>query len=150
MQDTSTKQSRKEERRAQEKIIQDNSKARARNKRIIHYTILIVVISIVAYLIFLIAKPDNTPGKYDSFAQCITSKGAIMYGTNWCPHCQAQKKEFGNSFRYIIFIDCDANKVACDLAGAKGYPTWVFSDATSISGEQDFATLAERTGCSIN
>ena len=40
---------------------------------------------------------DAGPSKYDSFAQCLAQKEITMYGAVWCPHCQAQKKEFDNS-----------------------------------------------------
>ena len=92
--------------------------------------------------------PQNgEPGILDDFAQCLTEKGAIFYGTEWCPHCKKQKKMFGNSVRYINFVDCDKEKDACATAGVKGYPTWKFADGTSLSGTQFLKTLAEKTGC---
>ena len=33
--------------------------------------------------------------KYDSFAQCLATKQAKMYGLYWCPHCVEQKEMFG-------------------------------------------------------
>ena len=29
-----------------------------------------------------------------------------MYGAYWCPHCQAQKKVFGESFQYVPYVEC--------------------------------------------
>jgi len=44
----------------------------------------------------LVVGVGSGPGKtdYSEFAKCLTQKGAKMYGTFWCPHCQNQKKEF--------------------------------------------------------
>ena len=28
-----------------------------------------------------------------------------MYGTEWCPHCQDQKRAFGTSFKYVQYIN---------------------------------------------
>jgi glutaredoxin len=88
------------------------------------------------------------PGKYDEFAQCLTDKGAKMYGTEWCSHCKSQKKMFGNSFQYIDYIDCDKNKDACLEAGVRGYPTWKIN-GENYPGEQLFGRLSRLTGCEI-
>lgn len=87
-------------------------------------------------------------GKYDTFATCLTEKGAVMYGTDWCPHCQAQKELFGRSFRNIIYINCDKAPEKCDAAGVEGYPTWVIN-GTSYSSTQPLQKLAAVTGCQL-
>ena len=86
-------------------------------------------------------------GSLDPLAICLTEKGATMYGTQWCTHCQAQKKMFGNSFQYIIFVDCDKNSVECSKAGVEGYPTWSIN-GTNYPGEQSVDKLALLSGCS--
>ena len=87
-------------------------------------------------------------GKFDAFAQCLTEKGAVMYGTEWCSHCQNQKAMFGKSFENIIFVDCDQSRIACDKAGIKGYPTWIIN-GTNYPGEQQLYKLSDLTGCLI-
>src|SRR5215831_61553 len=70
--------------------------------------------------------------KYDSFAKCLASKNAKMYGLYWCPHCADQKREFGASFRYVPYIECaspeDPHQLApaCKAAGLKLFPSWQF------------------------
>ncbi|MBR9700671.1 hypothetical protein GOV11_02295 [Candidatus Woesearchaeota archaeon] len=119
---------------------------RQRNKKILNYSILTIIIIAAAYGIY-VALDDSRPGEYDDFAKCITTEGAIMYGTDWCPHCQDQKRMFGRSFKYVNYINCDVNPTACQLAGVDSYPTWVFSDGVASSGVQDLAFLADKTGC---
>jgi len=121
---------------------------RQRNKKIANYTILALIIIAVAYGIFLSIKPEG-PGEYDEFARCLTNNGVVMYGTDWCPHCQVQKQLFGPSFRYVNYINCDLNPTACDLAGIDGYPTWVFPSGPAASGEQELESLAGRSGCEL-
>jgi glutaredoxin len=101
-------------------------------------------------LVFLlvIAGCAKGPGKYDSFAQCLTEKGAAMYGTEWCSHCKNQKELFGNSFQYIYYADCDKRKQECVDAGIEGYPTWIINNE-SYSGEQSLEKLAALTGCEL-
>jgi glutaredoxin len=82
--------------------------------------------------------------KVDKFAQYLTSVNATMYGTEWCSHCQNQKKLFGKSFEYINFVDCDWESETCSLKGITGYPTWNIN-GINYPGEQSFARLAQLT-----
>ena len=97
----------------------------------------------------LIVSCSNETAVSDSFAQCLTEKGAVMYGTEWCSHCQNQKKMFGKSFQYINFVDCDLRKSECQEAGISGYPTWVI-EGNNYPGEQPVYRLASLTKCSLN
>lgn len=121
---------------------------RERNKRIINYSVAGLVLLALAYGIYVYVGADR-PGEHDELARCITQSGATMYGTDWCPHCQEQKRLFGNSFRHINYINCDLNRAACDLAGVEGYPTWVFGDGGRLSGTQQIDVLAERASCVV-
>ncbi|MFH2027633.1 MAG: thioredoxin domain-containing protein [Nanoarchaeota archaeon] len=79
-------------------------------------------------------------------AKCLTEKGAIMYGAEWCSHCQNQKSMFGESVKEINFVDCDAERERCLSAGIQGYPTWSI-DGKLYPGEQELSRLAELSGC---
>lgn len=83
-----------------------------------------------------------------ALAECLTSKGAIMYGTDRCPHCQNQKQLFGfAAFEKINFVDCDKEKNVCNLAGVTGYPTWKFADGTVLQGTQTLEVLSSAGSC---
>lgn len=102
----------------------------------------------IAIVIYFIYSWSSAPGKYDEFAQCLTEKGTVMYGTDWCHYCQAQKKLFGRSFEFIDYKNCDFNKIACDEAGVEGYPTWEINN-TNYAGVQPLDKLAGLTGCDM-
>ena len=117
------------------------------------WTSIIIAVILIA-LIFAI-KPimtgksvDENKLAMDEFAQCLTDAGLVMYGTDWCSHCQAQKKLFGKSFKKIKFVDCDRNSFLCNSEGVQGYPTWKINGA-SYPGEQSFYTLGGLTGCQV-
>jgi hypothetical protein len=88
----------------------------------------------------------------DVFAKCITDKGAIFYGAYWCSHCNNQKKSFGDSIKYIKYVECavegqpQVQTADCTKAGIGGYPTWIIN-GKSYPGEQSMANLAKLTGC---
>lgn len=96
-------------------------------------------------------KATGSSDKKDALAKCLTDAGAKMYGADWCPHCKNQKNEFGSSFQYISYVECDpggpnANPKACEDAGIRGYPTWIIG-GLKYEGEQDLVTLSKISGC---
>ena len=113
----------------------------------------VILIAIVVCMKFIV-KAANTPGKYDTFAQCLKEKGALFYGAFWCPHCQEQKKAFGSSKKYLPYVECStadgrAQKQICIDKKIEGYPTWTFADGTTLSGEIALEVLAEKTSCTL-
>ena len=69
----------------------------------------------------------------DAFAKCLTEKGLVMYGAEWCENCKIQEEAFGESFKYIKYVECPENTKLCLDAGIQGYPTWIREIATSSS-----------------
>lgn len=86
---------------------------------------------------------------YAEFAQCLTDNKVTMYGTDWCPHCQEQKKMFEAAFKKIDYVNCDFNQQVCRKQGVEGYPTWKIDGRLIGSGVQTFPTLGEAAGCDL-
>jgi len=61
----------------------------------------------------------------DVFAKCLAEKGWAMYGAIWCAHCKAQKELFGDSFKFIKYVECPDNAQLCLDKGVNSYPTWL-------------------------
>jgi len=114
-----------------------------------HWIITSIVILVLIILILNPFKNNSKPGEYDAFAQCLADSGLVMYGTEWCPHCQNQKEMFGKSFKFVNYIDCDKNRETCLIKGIQGYPTWKINDE-SYTGTQQLETLSEITGCKFD
>ena len=93
--------------------------------------------------------------KYDSFARCLATKNARMYGLYWCSHCADQKREFGSSFRYVPYIECASENdpheltAACKAAGVKLFPSWQFGSDPPKEGVLTLQELSQKTGCSL-
>ena len=114
-----------------------------------HYLILIAIVVIALALLDYSKKSANSPSPLDSFATCLAERGAIMYGADWCPHCQNEKRAFGSSFRFVPYIECPQNPKECIAKGIDGYPTWIFSDGRIFVGEQGLNRLSEISGCTL-
>lgn len=111
----------------------------------------VAVLAILAVLWFI---EESKPGDYDGFAQCLSESNATFYGTYWCPHCNDQKDEFGKSMEYVNYVECSlpnqaGQTPACQEAGIRGYPTWVFGDGTRMPGKLSFEQLSQMSGCPL-
>jgi hypothetical protein len=107
---------------------------------------LLLILFILLLASSITACSKEVPGKFDGLAKCLTEKGAVMYGTTWCGHCNDQKKMFGTGFQFVTFVDCDKNMNECEAAGVKGYPTWKINNL-SYEGAQSLYDLAKNSGC---
>ena len=112
----------------------------------------IIFFGIVAAVIIGIAvfyPKEKAYGKLDSFAKCLASKGITMYGADWCSHCQNEKKAFGDSFRFVPYVECPDDPQKCLANGINSYPTWIFSDEKKLEGEQGLEKLSRESGCAL-
>lgn len=116
--------------------------------------VLIVLLSLLA-VAWYVAKPNTGKG-LDDFAKCLKSKNIVMYGADWCPHCQNEKNAFGDSFQFIQYVECPKNPNRCLAAGINSYPTWIFPaspaggpDGRKLQGEQGLEKLSQESGCPL-
>jgi len=64
-----------------------------------------------------------------SLAKYLSERGATMYGSYNCGHCEKQKELFGGAFGHITYVECsrsgpDPNPTLCAVKNIKSYPTW--------------------------
>jgi hypothetical protein len=117
----------------------------------------IYILAAIAVILGVYIYVSNLPppsGHYDQFASCIASSGATFYGAFWCPHCQDQKANFGDSAHLLPYVECstpDGNSQtqACIAKGIKEYPTWYFANGTSSQGVLTMQQLSQNTGCPL-
>lgn len=109
------------------------------------------LVFIFTFLVLTFSRPNvgNQAGELDGFAKCLAEKNITMYGADWCPHCQNEKKAFGDSFRFVPYIECPDNPQKCLAEGVKGYPTWILPDGRKLEGEQGLENLSRESGCSL-
>jgi hypothetical protein len=136
-----------EERRKRQQVSQSDG---SNTKKVILYVVIAALLA-GAYLAGRYYKNH----KYDSFARCLATKNARMYGLYWCPHCADQKREFGSSFRYVPYVECasenDPHELTptCKAAGVKLFPSWQFGADPPKEGVLTLQELSQKTGCSL-
>ena len=110
----------------------------------------VVIIAVIGWFIF--GSAGNGVGQtnlLDGFAKCLAEKNITMYGAAWCSHCQSQKKLFGDSFRFVPYVECPDNPQKCLAEGVNGYPTWIWPDGKKLEGEQRLENLSRESDCSL-
>ncbi len=116
----------------------------------IFFTIIILLVIGIAAVTLVFNSGEKVPaGKYDGFAQCLASKNLTMYGAVWCSHCKAEKERFGDSFKYVPYIECTENPNLCVEKGIEGYPTWIDAKGQKYVGEQGLQNLSKISGCEL-
>lgn len=116
-------------------------------------SLLVILASFLALIGLVYLGSGTGPSvNLDAFASCLREKGAVMYGTFWCPHCQDQKKEFGRSASAIPYVECstpDGNGMlsVCEDKGIASVPVWKFADGSELLGTQSLRALSEKTSC---
>ncbi len=132
----------KKERKERERL--ENLRENKKNNLKIYVLIALIIVSL-GYFVFLISA---SPGPYDNFAKCLSEKGMMIYGNDWCQYTQNQMSLFGKSFDYLNYVKCDDNKQLCKQKGVQITPTWEINGKT-YSGIQSFETLSELSGCKL-
>jgi hypothetical protein len=116
--------------------------------------IVIVAVFLTVVFVLFTGGGGREPSDPDAFAQCLTDKGAKMYGASWCSHCNNQKESFGDSWEHIDYVECSSPLggmlAECGEAGIRGYPTWVFPGDEKVPGELSFEDLSAYSGCPMD
>lgn len=94
----------------------------------------------------------------DSFAQCLTEKEVKMYGSYTCSACAAQKKSFGDSWKYVTYVECNPRGPSpqvelCLTRNIEKTPTWILEENNvekkRVVGFQVLDDLATFSGCPL-
>lgn len=95
----------------------------------------------------------------DDFAKCLTEKGMKFYGSETCGWCNEEKELFGDSMKYINYIECmdeetgeataECRAEGIYVPGGLGVPTWQLPDGEMDSGFKTLKQLGELAGCPL-
>lgn len=108
-----------------------------------------IVAAVLGIILWRVRRAEPGANPLDGFARCLAEKNITMYGSNWCSHCQDEKKSFGTAFRYVPSVDCPRNPKLCLEKGVDSYPTWIFQDGRALVGEQGLQKLSQESGCAL-
>lgn len=117
------------------------------NKTVITLFIILAAVGVVGAFAFVGGEPQEVDAAVVALAQCLSEKGAVMYGTKTCPYCRAEKLAFGEAFSYIDYVECTETPNVCVEAGVEGVPMWTFADGTRLEGAQGLEGLARAASC---
>lgn len=115
---------------------------------------LLVLLPVVVVALVLGYLRIFSPTVLADFAKCLTEKKAVFYGMYDCPHCIAQKADFGRSMQYVNYVECklDGGRTwaeVCKTENITSTPTWKFDGKDAVTGRQSLQFLSEKTGCPL-
>lgn len=107
-----------------------------------------------AFLAGSVQAQQSHEDKVDKLAKCLTEKNAVMYGSFLCSHCDEQRKLFGESFKYIHYVECSntaspQDATACKREEIRYTPTWILDRGERLVGVQSLKLLSEKTACPL-
>ena len=97
----------------------------------------------------------DKPAKLDGFARCLGEKKAAMYGAFWCEHCREQKELFGDSAKYLPYVECSEKGAPrkfteqCTALGIRRTPTWIFENDRVDGKVLSLQELSQKSGCRL-
>ncbi len=118
-------------------------------KKVIVILVLIGVVFVVTFVVFRLHTSSYIPNKLDAFAKCLTEKGAVMYGTDYCEWCQKQKADFGSAWQFVNYANCVSDPQKCTAQNIQSTPTWIFSDGERLIGYQTLENLSKQSSCPL-
>ena len=112
------------------------------------YFIMLSIALIILLLGLSFYTSSQKPGQYDDFAKCLTEKGVVVYGNDFCKYTNNQLGYFDKSKEYLNYVKCAENEKLCNDKNVKITPTW------EINGEmyeqvQTFEKLSAVSGCNL-
>lgn len=113
--------------------------------------IAIAVIVLTIILLLIVGKESAGKGgkNLDAFAQCLADKKITLYGEDTCAYCQKEISFFGDSFRFVPYVECRREPKKCLDQNINSFPTWVFPDNRRLTGLQGLEKLAQESGCNL-
>ncbi len=87
--------------------------------------------------------------RFDTFAKCLTEKGAALYTSDQgCESCIQQKAIFKSSYQYLTVVNCGTDPATCAEKEIKYGPVWII-DGKKYFGLHGVPKLAGITGCEV-
>lgn len=108
----------------------------------------LAIIAIVGVIILIAKSASSNAKTMDNFANCLASKGVVIYGNEWCKYTARQKSMFGSSFNNLKYVICDQQKALCDEKKITITPTWEIN-GTMMQQVQTMETLSRVSGCPL-
>jgi len=127
-------------------------------KKFLIITLLSLVIFISGCTSQQTSEQKVSSANLDSFAQCLTEKGVKMYGSYTCSACAANKKSFGDAWKYVTYIECNPRGPnpqveLCLTRNIEKTPTWILEENNiekkRLVGFQVLEDLASFSGCPL-
>ena len=111
------------------------------------------IVAVIGATVLFVVPASPAAAGLGLFADCLRSRGAVLYDAHWCGNCVRQRKLFRGYANRLKVVPCyapgetQAMRAACKDAEVRAFPTWTFADGTRRTGALSIDELAGHTGC---
>lgn len=122
----------------------------SRTKAIFSFAILIVLLFGLYFFADWFSKTTGYVLGEDEktkLAQCLGSKGSVLYVSETCPDCEEQKELFGeDAIKFIKIVECkNVEQQGCE----NGVPVWKI-EGKIYQGVRELNDLVKISGCELS
>jgi|TARA_Y100000034_G_scaffold46233_1_gene56876 uncharacterized membrane protein YvbJ len=112
------------------------------------YFVFGLIVLIIIFSSFTVYSYMNKSSGYDDFTNCLSDKGVVVYGNDFCQYTNQQLNFFGKSKENLNYIKCFDDRELCDEKEIKITPTWEI-DGEMYEQVHDFERLSLLSGCEL-
>ena len=92
----------------------------------------------------------NEETLFKEFNECLAGAGIIIYGSEWCPACQALVDLLGGKNAVTpVYIECTQNQDLCAEEKKTRYVPEIQLRGEVYEGARSIAAFAQTTGCAV-
>lgn len=128
--------------------LSEEKRGQTNKNKIRKYGIVLILAAAIVIFAYTFYVGAQSPGRYDELAKCLTEKGVVVYGNDFCQYTAKQLNYFGKSKQYLNYVKCSENETLCNEKGVRVTPTWEIKGQT-YPQVQTFERLSQLSGCKI-
>lgn len=114
--------------------------------------ILITLITIVSLFILNGCYENSQPNinSLNDFNKCLADNGMVIYGSTWCPACNALVETLGGHEKVkSLYVECTKNEERCDNETKTDYVPEIQINGEVYEGSRNLEALSQLTGCKL-
>ena len=111
--------------------------------------IIIALITIIS-LFILSGCNENQTNSLKDFNDCLADNGVVIYGSSWCPACNALVETLGGHEKVEnVYIECSENEERCAEETKTSYVPEIQIDGEVYEGSRSLEDFSQLTGCEL-
>lgn len=126
-------------------------------KSLITIILFLIVIFFMSAFLFSNNRNDNHNNgnddnnyTFEEFNKCLADFGMVIYGSEWCPACNALVQTLGGNDKVkSVYVDCTKEGERCQEELKTNFIPEIQINGVVYDGSRSLSALSDLTGCKI-